>query len=1149
MKKLYSLVFILFLTPTCLYAQNGWNQIYNFENLNVFSITFKDSLTGFATSFASKIYKTTNGGKSWNEINIQQLNKPINKLNVVNNNFIFGIGDAGTVARSFDGGDLWKVDNIGDSSLSSCCGTSNGNLFICSFSGIIYKSTDFGESWNKKYIDSSGASFYNITFPDNNTGFVTDGRLNKTYKTTDGGENWFPISNAINGQINAIKFLDKSTGFVTGWDDTGEGQIKKTTDGGNSWTLIKSGANLLVNNIVTAGKNFVWINGWDRIFFSNDAGETWIEQTSISVYSRLTDISSVDSSTCFALGGGPNVLFKSTTSGLSAPILDFPRNDSKELALTFNLLWRNRDNSKLFTIELSADSLFRNLILDTTITDTLQKISIPSINTKYFWRVQNNFKNINGPWSYSFSFTTTKGSPILISPANNSIDIPIPTLFSWKDISLKADSYQLEISVDSLFNNLVYNNSSIINDSSIINQLSDSTLYFWRVRADINGEYGAWSNICSFRTTAKTPHLIYPDNNTFNLPAKILFKWSQTFQTNYYILQVSKDSLFKSNITINNESTNNFEDVTLNLNTEYYWRVGAQNYNSIIYWSKFWEFKTGNKINAPLFPLYIGNKWYYQVGSTRDKFYYGMRKEITDTLSNGFREITDTFYYKDSVTSAKEYWDYTNGKLYVNTKPDINSAYKCYDVSIIQDTCTNSIIIECWNLISYKIFNVYYTAQQYRNTFFSHGSGSSIIFITIPNIGIVKTKDIYGPMYDSNTDSTYLIGANINGKLLGDTTFFNFYRISIPISPANNSTESPSVELKWRKAFDANSYRVQVSTDSTFNNLIFDYSGLKDTSKTITQLDYGTKYYWRIETSSNDGNKYKSQVFRFNTIDSSLISLPKYPLNNSTGMPNIVELKWSFVIGTINYRLQISNDSAFAYVIKDVKALSQIDTSYTVSFLNYGVKYYWRIETYNSYSSSFGYWSNAYCFTTVNLNSIGQPKFPQNNSTGLSTKLELKWNSVSGSKYELQLSSDSTFTNIIKNISNLADTSYTLDSLNYNSKYFWRLKTKTSLGNEYVSEIWNFTTAGLPKEFTLYQNYPNPFNPITKIKYDLPNQAHVTLKIYDILGREVTTLVNDSKPAGRYEVEFNGIKFASGIYLYKLQAGNYTSVKKMILVK
>ena len=140
MKKLYSLVFILFLTPTCLYAQNGWNQIYNFENLNVFSITFKDSLTGFATSFASKIYKTTNGGKSWNEINIQQLNKPINKLNVVNNNFIFGIGDAGTVARSFDGGDLWKVDNIGDSSLSSCCGTSNGNLFICSFSGIIYKS-------------------------------------------------------------------------------------------------------------------------------------------------------------------------------------------------------------------------------------------------------------------------------------------------------------------------------------------------------------------------------------------------------------------------------------------------------------------------------------------------------------------------------------------------------------------------------------------------------------------------------------------------------------------------------------------------------------------------------------------------------------------------------------------------------------------------------------------------------------------------------------------------------------------------------------------------------------------------------------------------------------------------------------------------
>ena len=89
----------------------------------------------------------------------------------------------------------------------------------------------------------------------------------------------------------------------------------------------------------------------------------------------------------------------------------------------------------------------------------------------------------------------------------------------------------------------------------------------------------------------------------------------------------------------------------------------------------------------------------------------------------------------------------------------------------------------------------------------------------------------------------------------------------------------------------------------------------------------------------------------------------------------------------------------------------------------------------------------------------------------------------------------------------------------------------------------------LPDKYSLSQNYPNPFNPTTKIKYDLPKSGHVILKVYDILGRELTTLVNEEKPAGSYEVRFNGSNLSSGIYFYKIQAGDYTSVKKMVLIK
>ena len=90
-----------------------------------------------------------------------------------------------------------------------------------------------------------------------------------------------------------------------------------------------------------------------------------------------------------------------------------------------------------------------------------------------------------------------------------------------------------------------------------------------------------------------------------------------------------------------------------------------------------------------------------------------------------------------------------------------------------------------------------------------------------------------------------------------------------------------------------------------------------------------------------------------------------------------------------------------------------------------------------------------------------------------------------------------------------------------------------------------------PKEFALFQNYPNPFNPTTTIRYSIPEvgSVPVNLKIYDILGREVETLVNKDQKTGNYEVEFSAGKYASGMYIYRLTAGKFKSVKKMMLVK
>ncbi len=91
--------------------------------------------------------------------------------------------------------------------------------------------------------------------------------------------------------------------------------------------------------------------------------------------------------------------------------------------------------------------------------------------------------------------------------------------------------------------------------------------------------------------------------------------------------------------------------------------------------------------------------------------------------------------------------------------------------------------------------------------------------------------------------------------------------------------------------------------------------------------------------------------------------------------------------------------------------------------------------------------------------------------------------------------------------------------------------------------------SSIPDKYSLSQNYPNPFNPVTAIKYSIPNEGFVSLKIYNVLGSEVATLVNEFKNAGSYNVSFNAENLSSGVYYYKLKSGTFVETKKMILLK
>ena len=117
-----------------------------------------------------------------------------------------------------------------------------------------------------------------------------------------------------------------------------------------------------------------------------------------------------------------------------------------------------------------------------------------------------------------------------------------------------------------------------------------------------------------------------------------------------------------------------------------------------------------------------------------------------------------------------------------------------------------------------------------------------------------------------------------------------------------------------------------------------------------------------------------------------------------------------------------------------------------------------------------------------------------------------------------------------------------------NGKYSYRLKQVDFSGSYSYSNVAEVEVK-IPAKFGLNQNYPNPFNPTTTISYEIAKETNVSLKVYDVIGNEIATLVNETKPAGTYEVIFDASSLSNGVYFYKIQAGNFTATKKLILMK
>jgi uncharacterized lipoprotein YddW (UPF0748 family) len=347
-------------------------------------------------------------------------------------------------------------------------------------------------------------------------------------------------------------------------------------------------------------------------------------------------------------------------------------------------------------------------------------------------------------------------------------------------------------------------------------------------------------------------------------------------------------------------------------------------------------------------------------------------------------------------------------------------------------------------------------------------------------------------------------------------------------------------------------------------------------SPTINDLNNGNNLFGLIGGNSLS-RKYANLL---STMGTYFVVTALDKNNNESGMSNIIQVtdvppapglidpppnsetrdsvkfKWNGVGSAGGYHIQIALDNSFTNFFTQAPGIK--DTFFIRKEFTAQTTYYWRVR-----SLGFG---GAGEYSTVNSFKTGFPAAPElsepvHGSTTNSLSPQLKWfNSFSAANYEVEMGTANpiTVSNRLLDTVISADTFFVTPQLLPNKNYFWHIKAI----NQYGASVWSVTRGfkttslvsvedlkGIPEEFQLNQNYPNPFNPATRISWQMPTDQYVKLEIFDMLGRETAILIDENREAGYHTIEFDASSYPSGVYIYRLKAGNFIETRKLVLQK
>lgn len=364
---------------------------------------------------------------------------------------------------------------------------------------------------------------------------------------------------------------------------------------------------------------------------------------------------------------------------------------------------------------------------------------------------------------------------------------------------------------------------------------------------------------------------------------------------------------------------------------------------------------------------------------------------------------------------------------------------------------------------------------------------------------------------------------------------------------------------------------LDITNSNLYNNGKYDlYNDRRSTGSdnTVYKVISAKFNYWGTATTSemNAGNNPKNINMIYDKYDDPVkgfvnygswqqdtINIAEQPLAVRPADGSMVDQQVNFAWedtseSAYSYKLQVSEDNSFGSILYE-KTVQ--DTAEIVGSLDEGTKYYWRLRL-TSIAGESNFTIPESFITYLNEPSIISGQVIDSN------KILIEWTdkSIKELGYIIERKDNISDSFTIIDTTNENATNFT-DSANINmNDYFYRIKAFNSSSYSKYSNIIKVSKIATsinklknPAEFFVSQNYPNPFNPSTVISYSIPGTSKVSLKVYDSEGRLVITLVNEEKAAGTYKTIFNGSGLSSGVYFYRIQAGNFTAVRKFVLMK